>query len=345
MAGGDGKKGAVVEAPTEYKFAIKPDIKPGWAGFMQFLWNSETSEFLGRTGMSWLKIGVFYIIYYGFLAGFFMAMLLIFYQTLDDNVPKWQNTNGIIGGNPGVGFRPRPADANIDSTLIWYTRGEKGTWPGWVERLEKNFLAEYKNETDTVVDDEGKKINKISCGPLATKVPGTNQMCKINQQELFQGDCTKDNTYGFRQGKPCILIKLNKIFGWLPDPLNETEKVLPDDLPDKIKNLMKLNEEGQEGGPPANPEKNKRVWLDCRGQNPADVENLGPLKYYPDEGFSASYYPYLHQKGYLSPVVFVQLQQPRTGVMIAVECKAWAKNIKHDSMERKGLAHFEIMID
>ena len=30
------------------------------------------------------------------------------------------------------------------------------------------------------------------------------------------------------------------------------------------------------------------------------------------------------------------------GVMIAIECKAWAKNIKHDSMERRGLAHFEV---
>ena len=30
------------------------------------------------------------------------------------------------------------------------------------------------------------------------------------------------------------------------------------------------------------------------------------------------------------------------GVMIAVECRAWAENIRHDRMERKGLAHFEV---
>merc|ERR1712012_1393700 len=77
-------------------------------GFSQFVWNSETSEFLGRTGMSWLKIGVFYIIYYTLLAGFFMGMLLIFYQTLNEKSPTWLNDNGIIGGNPGVGFRPMP---------------------------------------------------------------------------------------------------------------------------------------------------------------------------------------------------------------------------------------------
>jgi Sodium / potassium ATPase beta chain len=33
-----------------------------------------------------VKIGVFYVIYYAFLAGFFMGMLLIFYQTLDEKV-------------------------------------------------------------------------------------------------------------------------------------------------------------------------------------------------------------------------------------------------------------------
>ena len=48
-----------------------------------------------------VKIGLFYIVYYTFLTGFFIGMLLIFYQTLDDKEPKWQNSNGIIGSNPG----------------------------------------------------------------------------------------------------------------------------------------------------------------------------------------------------------------------------------------------------
>ena len=89
------------EAPQQYQFAIKPEEKPGWEGFKQFLWNSETSEFLGRTGSSWFKIGLFYVVYYTFLTGFFIGMLVIFYQTLDDKQPKWLNSNGIIGSNPG----------------------------------------------------------------------------------------------------------------------------------------------------------------------------------------------------------------------------------------------------
>lgn len=49
-----------------------------------------------------VKIGVFYIIYYAFLTGFFLAMLVVFYQTLDEEVPKWTNVDGIIGDNPGI---------------------------------------------------------------------------------------------------------------------------------------------------------------------------------------------------------------------------------------------------
>lgn len=51
-----------------------------------------------------MKIGIYYLIYYTCLTGYFIAMLLIFYQTLDDNEPKWKGTNGIIGGNPGNNY-------------------------------------------------------------------------------------------------------------------------------------------------------------------------------------------------------------------------------------------------
>jgi len=339
MAGGDGKD-KKTEVQTEFKFATKPEEKTGWEGFSQFVWNSETGEFLGRTGMSWLKIGVFYIIYYAFLAGFFMGMLLIFYQTLDDKKPRWLNSNGIIGGNPGVGFRPMPnASTDIQSTLIWFRHGnDNGNWKGWKGRLN-DYLEPYHNKTFTEAQ------GKIDC-PGSTH-PGVNQMCKIDMAQLYQGTCTNKTHYGYETGSPCILLKLNKIYGWVPKPydkktLNPTkdeEKEQIKEMPKHIRDKIVENIENNKT------EENRKVWIDCQGENPADIENAGTIKYYPENAISHKYFPYENQDGYLSPVLFVQLHEPKQGVMISIECKAWAANIVHDRMERRGLAHFEVMID
>ena len=50
------------------------------------------------------KIFLFYVVLYAFLAAFFAAMLLVFFQTLDLYQPRWQNANGLIGTNPGDKF-------------------------------------------------------------------------------------------------------------------------------------------------------------------------------------------------------------------------------------------------
>lgn len=33
------------------------------------------------------------------------------------------------------------------------------------------------------------------------------------------------------------------------------------------------------------------------------------------------------------------------GVLINIECKAWAHNIHHDRAEQRGSVHFELMVD
>lgn len=38
------------------EFYTRPAKLGKWEGFKQFLWNSETSECLGRTGSSWGKL-------------------------------------------------------------------------------------------------------------------------------------------------------------------------------------------------------------------------------------------------------------------------------------------------
>jgi len=342
---------AAKKAPvTQFQFAQKPEELPGWEGFKRFMWNGETKQFMGRTGCSWLKIGVFYVIYYAFLSAYFVAMMLIFYQTLDDNEPKWKGPEkGIIGMNPGLGYRPHPPDSNIESTLIHYRKGDyNGNWQPWVKRLN-DFLEDYHN----LKEDSNKKPNKnadiVDCD--FNKGPGPEQICKVNVEGLFQGMCTNETQYGWKAGTPCIAIKLNKIFDWKPEPFKKWTE-LPNgtcgegELPpceSAPKDLIDFVKEKQEM--PGSPMVGNMVWLSCEGENPADRENLGPVKYYPQPGIPKYYFPYKNQPGYLSPLVFAHLEKPKQGVLIAVSCKAWAQNLVHDVMERVGTVHFELMID
>lgn len=88
------------------------------------------------------KILLFYVIFYAVLAGFFGAMLTVFYQTLDPNAPKWQLDNSLIGSNPGLGFRPMPPSSNVESTLIWYKASDEGNFLHWTRELDKFLEGE-----------------------------------------------------------------------------------------------------------------------------------------------------------------------------------------------------------
>jgi len=64
-------------------------------------------------------------------------MLYIFYLTLDMQKPKWQGVDGLIGDNPGVGFRPMPdQDKNVESTLIWFKKHDPKDYEYWSGQLE-----------------------------------------------------------------------------------------------------------------------------------------------------------------------------------------------------------------
>ena len=62
-------------------------------------------------------------------------------------------------------------------------------------------------------EDIGKKpkpnANHVECS--FDNMPGEDQFCQVKTSELITGPCTEDNHYGFDKGKPCILIKLNKV--------------------------------------------------------------------------------------------------------------------------------------
>jgi len=316
----------MAEKKSEDYFAVAPPKRSGWASFKVFLWNGETSEFLGRSASSWAKIFLFYVVLYAFLAAFFAAMLMVFFQTLDLYQPRWQNANGLIGTNPGLGFRPMPTSSNVESTLIHFKHGTAGNWKHWTSELEK-FLYPY----DTVASS-GEYFTSCSFD----KWPAEGKVCNFDIK-LLGTQCTKEENFGYERGRPCIVLKLNRIFGWIPEPYDDLND-LPANMPTELKEYIKTKAT-------ENKEQLKMIWVSCDGENSADREHIGNVTYTPFRGFPAYYFPYKNVPGYLSPIVALQFQKPEAGVLINIECKVWAKNIVHDRQRRLGSVHFELLMD
>ena len=60
----------------------------------------------------------------------------------------------------------------------------------------------------------------------------------------LQGNCNVNNSYGYKDGRPCVLIKLNRIIGWEPKPYEED--FLPDNLPEHLQEEIKKNKEDED---------------------------------------------------------------------------------------------------
>jgi len=151
---------------------------------------------------------------------------------------------------------------------------------------------------------------------------------KVENIEKFCGP-----NFGFDRGHPCILLKLNKIYGLVPDFYNDTA-ALPESLPEGVRTRMA-----------SAPVKNQ-VWVDCKGENAADREGLGSVEYLPKEaGFSEIFFPYTNQAGYQSPIVAVKFSPTaQPGQLLHIECRAWAKNIGYNRRDRMGIAHMELVV-
>ena len=80
-------------------------------------------------------------------------------------------------------------------------------------------------------------------------------------------------------------------------------------------------------------------------QHPNDKESLGPIRFAPSQTISANYFPFTNQQGYTAPFVMVQFQSPKRGVVINVECKAWAENIRYNRKDVEGTVHFELLVE
>jgi sodium/potassium-transporting ATPase subunit beta len=140
-----------------------------------------------------------------------------------------------------------------------------------------------------------------------------------------------------QQVEPCILLKLNRIFNWVPEPYDDADLAKDDPenpVPEEVKKLIR--------------ESRNQIYLNCIGENPADREVLdGNIAYFPkNQGISFRYFPYNQAgKNYHNPVVGVKFSNLPKGQLVHIECKAYYKGVEHSRKERQGLVHFEILLE
>uniref|UniRef100_A0A3Q3K7E4 Sodium/potassium-transporting ATPase subunit beta-3 n=1 Tax=Monopterus albus TaxID=43700 RepID=A0A3Q3K7E4_MONAL len=106
-------------------------------------------------------------------------------QTLDENVPRHQDRVA----NPGLVVRPY-------GTEISFNRSGLTNYSGYI-RVERNALYSVDQYTE-----EGNELTK--------------KVCQFKRSNLHQCSGLADTSFGYAEGKPCIIIKMNRVIGLKP---------------------------------------------------------------------------------------------------------------------------------
>lgn len=270
--------------------------------FGTFLWNPKTKTVLGRSGSSWAKIGLFYIVFYGFLAAFFSIMMVSFNQTLNYDSPKYTGSDSLLV-NPGLGFRPRTHNENDLKPTISYDPESCVSYAAYVDSI-KQFLKAY----------ESSQPNAEDCSLGAGFREEGGEVCNFNISNV-KTSCFHEENFGYDTHSPCIFLKLNKMFHWKPEPLKSMNG-----LPEGLKAYITESGDSEE-------KLKQNVWVWCESQE-VTLEQLWPA-------IPISYFPYYKQKGYLAPFVPVRLQDIKDGQEGNVTCQVWAGNVDHSVNGRR----------
>ncbi|XP_067347730.1 sodium/potassium-transporting ATPase subunit beta-2b isoform X2 [Channa argus] len=183
--------------------------------------------------------------------------------------------------------------------------------PTWQDRLAtpayNNTIQAQKNHECTpdqyfVQDDSGDVKNN------------PKRSCQFNRTILQDCSGLEDRFYGYQIGKPCIIIKLNRVIGMRP---------------------------GNDGQAP---------YVTC-GAKREDSDKIGDLAYFPPNGtFNLMYYPYYGKKAqvnYSQPLVAVKFLNITQNEDVNIECKINANNIPSGSERDKfaGRVSFKLRIN
>ncbi|CAH8461525.1 unnamed protein product [Schistosoma margrebowiei] len=249
--------------------------------FKRALYNPEKHEILGRTCREWVLIFIFYVVAYTFLALFFVGMLSVFlYGYVSKTVPTLTGEQSILRFQPGIELAARP---NSFNTFIH------------VATFQSTINQPYINKVNELFSKYGSRGVNEECSGPGLHPQNPDVPCSFDLSVL--GEC-QSTEKTILEGKLCLYLKINRVYGWLPDL--EDPKSIPS---------------------PA---------IECGGTNEFDKESLGTVRYFPEHIapngkkyglISNNYFPYLRMNNYQAPLVAVQFSNITRNTVVLVECR------------------------
>ncbi|XP_041051650.1 protein ATP1B4-like [Carcharodon carcharias] len=187
--------------------------------------------------------------------------------------------------NPGVMIRPY-----LGGFRIAFNSSEESTWSHYVKSLHQ-FLEPY--------NDSIQAFKNIPCSPgqyfMQEKDESEERLaCQFNRTMLKNCSGIEDPTFGYSEGKPCLLLKMNRVIGYLPG-------------------------------------KGKIPYVTCEFMK---EKNNAIIHFYPNNGtFDLMYFPYygkLTHVNYSIPLVAMQYENMEKNSEVSIQCKVNGPGIKND---------------
>uniref|UniRef100_A0A3Q3K4M7 Sodium/potassium-transporting ATPase subunit beta n=1 Tax=Monopterus albus TaxID=43700 RepID=A0A3Q3K4M7_MONAL len=148
------------------------------------------------------------------LGSLFQAMLL----TLSNYKPTWQDRVA----PPGLTHTPQS-----DKTEFSFNLNDVASYLPYVKDM-KEFLAKYDDEhqrDDMKFQDCGDEPAEYrNRGNLESDV-GIRKACRFSRSLLGPCSGIEDREFGFKEGKPCLIVKLNRIVNFWPRPPSSNDSI------------------------------------------------------------------------------------------------------------------------
>ncbi|XP_061090149.1 potassium-transporting ATPase subunit beta-like [Conger conger] len=274
--------------------------------FGRFVWNPDDQTFMGRTPEKWVYISLYYVAFYVVMTSLFALAIYVMMYTLSPYAPDYQDRLS----SPGVMVWPDMYGE--DDVDISYNMSNKKSWTKLTTCLN-NFLKPYNATMQEQCNSHPCSKGKYSIQDEFSAPDHTKWSCAFTREML--GNCSglEDPTFGYAEGSPCLIIKMNRVISFLP---------------------------GNGSG--------MAPYVNCTVLQGS--ENVKHMEYFPSNGtFDLSYFPYYGRKAqptYVNPLVAVKfyMVHKRTA---KIQCRVVANNIAyqniHDPYEGKVLFYLSVL--